>query len=84
MQLSSLEAALYIAYVDPGNLPSAASWPLRNLLLLAAVRWKLREASAICLRSFKGSFHGERSLLVRARLPEIPEGEPWCAIIVIK
>ena len=40
----------------------------------AAARWKLRAVKVVCLRSRKGRFNAERSLLVRVELPELDQG----------
>ena len=40
----------------------------------AAARWKLRAVKVICLRSRKGRFNAERSLLLRVELPELDQG----------
>lgn len=37
-------------YVDPGTVPDAPGWPLRNFLLLLANRWGLCEATVVCYR----------------------------------
>ena len=39
-----------LGFVDPCILPDHPGWPLRNLLVLAAARWKLRNATVICYR----------------------------------
>lgn len=85
LQAASQRAAdsphrVYLAVADPGNDESAPAWPLRNLLLLAAVRWQLREVTVVCLRTRKGSFDAGRSLLLHAHLPPLPEGQvqPSC------
>lgn len=35
---------------DPGHLPLTPGWPLRNVLLLAAGRWGVRELKVVCVR----------------------------------
>lgn len=37
-------------FIDPGTVPLAPGWPLRNFLLLLANRWKLKEATVLCYR----------------------------------
>ena len=39
-----------LGFADPCTLPDHPGWPLRNLLVLAAARWKLRNATIICYR----------------------------------
>ncbi|KAM3577008.1 hypothetical protein VYU27_001149 [Nannochloropsis oceanica] len=37
-------------FIDPGTVPLAPGWPLRNFLLLLANRWRLKEATVLCYR----------------------------------
>ena len=39
-------------------------------------RWRLRQVSVVCLRSHKGRFSAQRSLLVSAQLADLPAGKP--------
>ena len=40
--------------LDPGTVPFAPAWPLRNFLLLLANRWGLRTATVLCYRGRLG------------------------------
>ncbi len=42
------------AALDPGTVPLAPGWPLRNFLLLLANRWGLRAATVLCYRGRLG------------------------------
>jgi ubiquitin-like modifier-activating enzyme ATG7 len=42
------------AFLDPGTVPLAPAWPLRNFLLLLANRWGLRSAAVLCYRGRLG------------------------------
>ncbi|KAI8475829.1 MAG: E1-like protein-activating [Monoraphidium minutum] len=67
---------LLVAMSDPSHLLLVPGWPLRNLLLLAAARWRARSLSVLCVRDGKGRLDARRSFVVDVALPEIPEG--WC------
>jgi ubiquitin-like modifier-activating enzyme ATG7 len=58
---------------DPSNLPSVPGWPLRNLLLLAAARWRARRVSVLCVRDARGRCDAGRSFVVDVNIPEVPE-----------
>ena len=72
MQLEGKE--LLLAMADPGNAAENPGWPLRNLLLLAAVRWRLKKATVVGFRSRGGRLSAEHSLLFDVNLPSIPAG----------
>lgn len=61
--------------LDASNLPDNPSWPLRNMLLLAAVRWGVTQLSVICWRSRGGRLSAQLSLVLSVSLPPIPGGE---------
>ncbi|KIY95304.1 autophagy-related protein 7 [Monoraphidium neglectum] len=69
-------ARLLVAVADPSQIPLAPGWPLRNLLLLAAARWRARALSVLCIRDGKGRLDAQRSFIIDVALPEVPEG--WC------
>ncbi|KAG2455180.1 hypothetical protein HYH02_000996 [Chlamydomonas schloesseri] len=64
-----------VAMSDASNLPDCPAWQLRNVLLLAAVRWRVPELRVLCLRENSrggGRLDARRSLLLRAALPAFP------------
>jgi len=69
-------ARVLLACADPGSLPGNAGWPLRNLLLLAAARWRARRVAVVCVRDAAGRACAAASLLVDAALPALPPGWP--------
>ena len=69
-------ARVLLACADPGSLPGNAGWPLRNLLLLAAARWRARRVAVVCVRDAGGRACPAASLLVNAALPALPPGWP--------
>lgn len=66
-----------LAMSDTSNLPGYPGWPLRNLLLLAAVWWRVREVEVVCVRDARGVGDPQRSLLLKVSLPQVPHG--WFA-----
>lgn len=83
-------ADVLLAVADPGHLPGNGGWPLRNLLLLAAVRWGLRRARVVCVRERRGRACPSASILVDAVLPQLPPGKlsvrvaSWCKVPRLK
>jgi len=63
-----------VGMADPSNLAGNPSWPLRNLLLMAAHRWGVTQLTVACWRSRGGRFCPERSLWLQIALPQLPEG----------
>ncbi|CAI5975376.1 unnamed protein product [Closterium sp. NIES-65] len=45
----SAPPSLLVAFFDPCHLPLSPGWPLRNLLLLASLRWQVRACSSVSL-----------------------------------
>ena len=74
IQQVSKDGDSLLAMVDPCNLPGNAGWPLRNALLLAAVRWRIASLRVVCLRQQGGRYSAQRSLLATFALPDVPEG----------
>ena len=65
---------VYVIFADPSNAMEYPGWPLRNFLLLAAVRWKVPLLRVLCLRTAKGRPNADFSLILEVKLPEIPIG----------
>ncbi|GBF90994.1 ubiquitin-like modifier-activating enzyme [Raphidocelis subcapitata] len=65
---------LLVCMSDPSHLASVPGWPLRNLLLLAAARWRARRLSVLCVRDARGRCDAARSFVVDVNLPELPDG----------
>ncbi|WIA12692.1 hypothetical protein OEZ85_006333 [Tetradesmus obliquus] len=64
---------LLLVMFDPCHLPLTPGWPLRNALLLAAARWRLRTLRVLCVRdSSAGRAAVERSYVLQVDLPELP------------
>jgi hypothetical protein len=60
---------LLLVMFDPCHLPLTPGWPLRNVLLLAAARWRLRQLRVLCVRdSSAGRAAVERSYVLQVRL----------------
>lgn len=67
----------WLCMADPSNLPDHPGWPLRNMLLMAAKRWHVRNLSVLCVRDRRGKADAQRSLALSVILPEIaPDWEP--------
>jgi ubiquitin-like modifier-activating enzyme ATG7 len=57
-----------LAMFDACHLPLTPGWPLRNALLLAAVRWRVRALRVVCVRdSAAGRAAPERCFVVEVR-----------------
>jgi hypothetical protein len=55
---------------DPCCEPLTPGWPLRNMLLLAAVRWGVRSLKVVCVRdSSAGRAKAERCFVLEVRDP---------------
>ncbi|GAB4815334.1 hypothetical protein N2152v2_002380 [Parachlorella kessleri] len=72
LQQQGERADVCLAVVDCGNLPEHPAWPLRNVLLMAAARWRVEKLTVLCLRQRKGLFDGQASIVLRVALPELP------------
>jgi hypothetical protein len=60
---------LLLVMFDPCHLPLTPGWPLRNVLLLAAARWGVRQLHVLCVRdSSAGRAAAERSYVLQVRL----------------
>ncbi|KAL4422919.1 hypothetical protein ABPG75_009116 [Micractinium tetrahymenae] len=71
---SSAGPQLFLAVADSSALPENPGWPLRNLLLMAAARWRVRRLRVLCLRERRGRFDADASLALDIALPELPPG----------
>ncbi|GAQ88871.1 ubiquitin activating E1 enzyme-like protein [Klebsormidium nitens] len=60
-------------YLDPCHLASHPGWPLRNLLALAVVRWRVRTLPVLALKETRGRPDWDRSLATTVHLPDLPE-----------
>lgn len=60
---------------DPSNNADHPGWPLRNMLLLAAHRWKVSALTVLCVRDHRGKLDAQHSLLLSVNLPHIPQGD---------
>ena len=68
---------LYLVAVDPSNAEEHPGWPLRNALLMAAVRWKVPLLRVLCIRTRRGRVDAQASVFLEAALPEIsPDFHP--------
>jgi ubiquitin-like modifier-activating enzyme ATG7 len=57
---------LLLVMFDPCHLPLTPGWPLRNVLLLAAARWGVRQLRVLCVRdSSAGRAAAERSYVLQ-------------------
>lgn len=65
---SSGGGELCLAMVDCCNLPGNPGWPLRNMLLLAAARWRVAALTVVCLRRRRGRFDAEASIVLQVRV----------------
>ncbi|KAK9844883.1 hypothetical protein WJX74_008120 [Apatococcus lobatus] len=70
------QARVLLACDDPSASERFPGWPLRNLLLLAAVRWGIQEVGVVCVRCLRGPVSAQRCLYVHAHMPSLPPG--WC------
>ncbi|MCO5597916.1 hypothetical protein L7F22_052001 [Adiantum nelumboides] len=57
------DGKVVVAFYDPCQDSSFPGWPLRNLLMLAAVHWHRQTLQVLCYREKKGQADLERSLL---------------------
>ena len=73
-EAAAQQAQVLLAFDDPASREVHPGWPLRNLLLLASVRWGLQEVGVVCVRCLKGPVSAQRCLYVHARLPPLPPG----------
>ena len=73
--LQSTEVKLFLVISDPSNAAEHPGWPLRNVLLLAAARWKVSMLRVLCLRTLKGRPSAAASLLFEVDLPHINADE---------
>ncbi|KAF5842096.1 hypothetical protein DUNSADRAFT_9355, partial [Dunaliella salina] len=65
-----------LAFADPCNLPGFPGWPLRNALLMVAVRWGLPSVQwccSVCVCQCKGRTCADHSLLLHVELPPVPQ-----------
>jgi hypothetical protein len=63
------DGELLLVMFDPCHLPLTPGWPLRNVLLLAAARWRVRQLRVLCVRdSSAGRAAAERSYALQVRL----------------
>eukprot|EP00249_Psilotum_nudum_P020672 c27801_g1_i1 orf=95-2290(+) len=60
-----------LVFYDPSNLNTNPGWPLRNLLALAAVRWRPKTVRVLCYRERCGQADLEWSLVGDITLPKV-------------
>ncbi|PRW33020.1 ubiquitin-like modifier-activating enzyme ATG7 isoform X1 [Chlorella sorokiniana] len=65
---------VYLAMADSSNEAAYPGWPLRNLLLLVASRWRCRQLPVLCMRERHGRYDAAASLTLQVELPELPPG----------
>ncbi|KAK9814486.1 hypothetical protein WJX72_006655 [[Myrmecia] bisecta] len=70
------EGEVCLAMADPCNLAANPGWPLRNMLLLAAKRWRCQQLRVVCVRELRGKADPTVSIVLDVELPPLPEG--WC------
>ncbi|CAI5944315.1 unnamed protein product [Closterium sp. NIES-65] len=68
----SAPPSLLVAFFDPCHLPLSPGWPLRNLLLLASLRWQATSLHVLCLRQRHGRIRLHHSLLLHVQIPPPP------------
>ncbi|CAI5520677.1 unnamed protein product [Closterium sp. Naga37s-1] len=68
----SAPPSLLVAFFDPCHLPLSPGWPLRNLLLLASLRWQATSLHVLCLRQRHGRISLHHSLLLHVQIPPPP------------
>jgi ubiquitin-like modifier-activating enzyme ATG7 len=66
-QLLSAGTRLWLAFSDASNESSYPGWLLRNLLLLAALRWRLPSLDVLCVRQTRRATDTQRSRLLQVR-----------------
>ncbi|GIL43342.1 hypothetical protein Vafri_1113 [Volvox africanus] len=68
-----------LVFSDASNQVLHPGWQLRNLLLMAAVRWRLRHLKVLCLRESSrggGRLDPQRSMMLSVTLPDI-DPDSW-------
>ncbi|GBG63923.1 hypothetical protein CBR_g39927 [Chara braunii] len=65
-----------VAFFDPCHLPTHPGWPLRNLLVLASVRWRVQRLRVLCYRERKGRFDPAACPVIDVLVPPCPEETP--------
>lgn len=73
-ELADADGMRFLAFIDPSNTAEHPGWPLRNALVLAAVQWSVRTLPVLCLRTRKGQFDADASLVMTVELPELDPG----------
>lgn len=62
------QTEVVLVMFDPCCEPLVPGWPLRNALLLAAVRWGVRQLKVLCVRdSSAGRAKAERCFVLEVR-----------------
>ena len=74
--LRGAEPAAFLAMLDPSNSPDSPGWPLRNALLMAAVKWRVERLRVLCIRQRGGRNSPAGSLLLTVELPAVPPEWP--------
>ena len=74
LQVTQQAGQVWLCMADPSNNPDHPGWPLRNMLLMAAKRWKATTLSVLCVRDHRGRLDAARSLCLAVTLPTIPAG----------
>lgn len=66
-ELLAAGTRLWLAFSDTSNEAAYPSWLLRNLLLLAAQRWRLPRLDVLCVRQSRRATDPQRSRLLQVR-----------------
>jgi ubiquitin-like modifier-activating enzyme ATG7 len=68
-QQGDAKEEVLLVMFDPCHLPLTPGWPLRNALLLAAARWRVRQLRVLCVRdNSAGRAAVERSYVLQVRV----------------
>ncbi|XP_024527431.1 ubiquitin-like modifier-activating enzyme atg7 [Selaginella moellendorffii] len=64
---------ILLGFYDPSHLPTNPGWPVRNLLVLAAVRWGLKNVDILCWRELQGRTDLRHCFVTSATFEEFGE-----------
>lgn len=75
----------YVAFVDPSTYEEHPGWPLRNLLMLIRMRFRLSKVQILCYRDIQSRRHEARSIVLPlvmespavGELTEMPKVTGW-------
>lgn len=65
----------YVAFVDPSTYDEHPGWPLRNLLMLIRMRFRLNKVQILCYRDIQSRRHEARSIVLPLAMESPPAGE---------